>query len=240
VEVRLNEEVEMFSCTFSRDGRQLVKHCKDNTLRICSVSNAQLIKVIQLNGGDGRFSFVGITADGCQVVSVKNQFNSPGLPGLKSVRLCDVHGDVANFEDICLSFDPRRRGSVSKIAISPLDNSIAIMTPQGVVKLAHRRAQHVTWTVQVAADGKCFDTTVNLTFSTSGQLLATARFNRGLEIWDAIKGKCLRAILSDRLCKLEISPDGKHLAAMSGDSRLWMLVPKRFLLKSENGVVEMT
>jgi WD40 repeat protein len=139
-EVRLDGVVDAFSCTFSRDGRQLVSCCKDNTLRIHSVSNAQLIKVIHLNGGDGRFSFVGITANGCQVVSVKNRFNSPGLPGLKSVRLRDIHGDVANFEDIHLSFNPRRGGLVSKIAFSPHDNSIAIMSPEGVIKLAHRPA----------------------------------------------------------------------------------------------------
>jgi WD40 repeat protein len=219
VEVRLNEEVEIFSCTFSRDGRQLILYCKDNTLRIYSVSNAQLIKVIQLNGGDGIFSFVGITADGCQVVSVtKHRLRSPGI---QSVRLWDIHGDVTKFEDVYVSVDPGRGESVSKIAISPLDNSIAIMTPHGVIKLVHRRARDISWTVEVVADGKCFDKTGKMSFSTSGQLLATVRVDGVVEIWDASKGKCLRMIVCDALSMLKFSPGGSILAAATSlDDRI--------------------
>jgi WD40 repeat protein len=111
---------------------------------------------------------------------------------------------------------------VSKIAISPLDDSIAIiMTRTGVIKLAHRRARDMTWTVEVVADGKCFDPTGEMSFFTSGQLLATVRIDGGVEIWDPIKGECLRTIVGDQLSMLEFSPGGSLLAATtSSDGRL--------------------
>jgi WD40 repeat protein len=60
-----------------------------------------------------------------------------------------------------------------------------------------------------------------MSFSTSGQLLATVRADGGVEIWDAIKGKCLRTIVCDALSMLEFSPDGSLLAsATSSDGRL--------------------
>jgi hypothetical protein len=55
VQVELDDEVD--GCTFSRDGRQLVLICGRRSLRICPVSNAQLIKVIHLVG-DRQESFV--------------------------------------------------------------------------------------------------------------------------------------------------------------------------------------
>jgi hypothetical protein len=56
----------------------------------------------------------------------------------------------------------------------------------------------MAWTVEVVADGKGFDMG-DLSFSTSGQLLATARVDGGVEIWNPIKGKCLRTIVCDQL-----------------------------------------
>jgi WD40 repeat protein len=109
---------------------------------------------------------------------------------------------------------------VDKIAISPLDDSIAIMTRNGVVKIA-RRARDMTWTIEVVADVKCFDMTNGMSFSTNGQLLATVRADKGIEIWDLIKRKCLRRIVCDQLLKLEFSPNGSLLAASSSsDGRL--------------------
>jgi WD40 repeat protein len=54
-------------------------------------------------------------------------------------------------------------------------------------------------------DGKYFDTTGKMFFSTSGQLLATVRVDGGIEIWDPMKGKYLRTIVCDRLSMLEFS-----------------------------------
>jgi WD40 repeat protein len=75
------------------------------------------------------------------------------------------------------------------------------------------------WTVEVVADEKCFDMG-NLSFSASGQLLATVSLDGGVEIWDAIKGECFRTIVCGRLSNLEFSPDGSLLAATSSDGRL--------------------
>jgi WD40 repeat protein len=110
---------------------------------------------------------------------------------------------------------------VSAIATSPLDNSIAIMLSGGVIKLAHRCARDISWTVEVMADGKCFDTAGKMWFTTSGQLLATVRVDGGIQIWDPIKGKYLRTIVCDQLSILVISPDGSLLAATTfSDDRL--------------------
>jgi WD40 repeat protein len=79
----------------------------------------------------------------------------------------------------------------------------------------------MAWTVEVVADGKGFDMG-DLSFSTSGQLLATARVDGGVEIWNPIKGKCLRTIVCDQLSKLEFSPDGRLLAATFSDGCLCM------------------
>jgi WD40 repeat protein len=119
-------------------------------------------------------------------------------------RVClrDIHGDGSPVEDDCVC----QKGELaSKNAISPLDDSIAIMTRPGVIKLAHRPARDMAWTVEVVADGKCFDTTGKMSFSASGQLLATARVDGGIEIWDPMKGKHLRTIVCDCLSMLEFS-----------------------------------
>jgi WD40 repeat protein len=217
VEVRLDLDVEVLvdGCAFSRDGRQLFLQCEDSTLRIYSVPEAQLIKVIPfVCDPQGRFNFFEITAERCQVLCVDYGLNRTN----HRVRLWDVHGDGSSFEEVYVCQEGEY---VSKSAISPLDDSIAIMTKTGVIKLAHRRARHITWTVEVVADGKCFDTTNEMFFSTSGQLLATLSLDGGVEIWDAIKGKCLRTIVCDKLSKLEFSPDGSLLAATTySDSRL--------------------
>jgi WD40 repeat protein len=91
----------------------------------------------------------------------------------------------------------------------------------GVINLA-RRARDMTWTIEVVADGKCFETSVGMYFSTNGQLLATVRVDGGIEIWDAIKGKYLRTIFGYQFWKLAFSPDGSLLAATSSDDRLWL------------------
>jgi WD40 repeat protein len=213
VEVRLDYEVNVFSLTFSRDGRYLILYCKGSTLRIYSVSEAQLIKVIHLvRDRQESFQFVGITANGRKVVCVEtNKTNH-------LVCLWDIHGGGSPVEDVCVC---QKGESVSYIAISPLDDSIAIMLVGGVSKVAHRCARDMAWTVEVMADGLCFETTVGMSFSTNGQLLATVRAEGGIEIWDAIKGKCLRTIVCDQFWKLEFSPDGSILAATtSSDDRL--------------------
>jgi WD40 repeat protein len=213
VELQLYDNGYALGCTFSRDGRQLILYSRESTLRIYSVSDAQLIKVIHLVGDRQEwFSFVGLAADARQVVCVEDGIFQTN----RRVRLWDIHGDGSTFEDIYVC---QEGDSVSKVAISPLDNLIAVMTRNGVIKLA-RRVRDMAWTVEVVADGKCFDIG-NLSFSTSGQLLATVRADGGVEIWDATKGKCLRTIVCDRLWKLAFSPDGNLLAAAtSSDGRL--------------------
>jgi WD40 repeat protein len=216
VEVRLDDEVDVFDCTFSRDGRHLILYCEGSTLRIYSVSDAQLIKVVHLVGDRvGVFSCVGIMADGRQVVCIEYGMNRMN----RRVCLWYVHGDGSPAEDVCVC---QKGESVSKINISPFDNSIAIMTRTGVIKLAHRCARDMAWTVEVLNDGKGFDTEGKMSFSTSGQLLATVRIDGGVQIWDAIKGKCLRTIVCDDLSMLEFSPDGSLLAATSSDDRLYL------------------
>jgi WD40 repeat protein len=226
VEVRLDEGVHISSCAFSRDGRQLIVCCTNRTLQIYSVPDAQLIKVIHLAGDrQRRFNFVGITADGCQVLWIEQRLNLAWM--IDRVRLWDVRGDGSAFEDV---FVCQEGDFVSTIAISPCDNAFAIIVAGaalkladrksgGVIKLAHRRARDMAWTVEVVADGKRFDMG-DLSFSTSGQLLATVRVDGGVEIWDPIKAKCLRMIVCEQLSKLKFSPDGRLLAAISSDGCL--------------------
>jgi hypothetical protein len=210
--------VDLFGCTFSRDGRQLILYC-GSTLRIYSAADAQLIKVIQLVGDrQASFSFFGITVDGRQVVCIEHGMNQTNRP--RRVCLCDFHGDGSALEEVSVF---QEREYWDKIAVSPLDDSIVIMLSGGVIKLAHRRARDMTWTVEVVADGKCFDTMGEMSFSTSGQLLATVRVDGGLEIWDPIKGKCLRTIVCDQLFRLEFSPDGSLLAATTSSDGLIFL-----------------
>jgi hypothetical protein len=65
----------------------------------------------------------------------------------------------------------------------------------------------MSWTVEFVAGKKC------------DRLLATVRVNgEGVEIWDALKGKCLRTIVCNQLSMLEISPNGLFLAATSLDN----------------------
>jgi WD40 repeat protein len=209
--------VDVVDCKFSRDGQQLIVKCGASTLQIYSVSDAQLIKVIHLvsDRQDARFGFVGITADGRQVVGIEYGMN---YKWCRRVCLWDVHGDGSTVEEVYVF---QQEECVARIAISPLDDSIAIMTRTGIVKLANRRVQHTTWTVEVVADGKCFDTTNDMSFSTSGQLLAPVPLEGGVEIWDPIKGKRLRTIVCDQLSTLAYSPDGSLLAATTSlDTRL--------------------
>jgi WD40 repeat protein len=216
VEGRVAEVGGVVNCSFSRDGRQLFLICRDSTLRIYSVADAQLIKVIPpIGDGERVFEIVRITADGrFQVVCVEYGHSQTN----HRVRLCDIHGDGSTFEDVYVCQESE---SVSAIATSPLDNSIAIMLSGGVIKLAHRCARDISWTVEVMADGKCFDTEGNMWFTTSGQLLATVRVDGGIQIWDPIKGKYLRTIVCDQLSILVISPDGNLLAATTfSDDRL--------------------
>jgi WD40 repeat protein len=179
-----------------------------------------LIKVIHLNlNGFGLMTdpCVGITADGHQVVVVSCEHGINPNQTHQPVRLWEVHGDGSTFEEVYVCQEDE---DVFKIAISPLDDSIAIMTRTGGIKLAHRRARDTPWTVEVVADGKCFESTNDMSYSTSGQLLATVSLDGAVEVWDAIKGKCLRTIVCDRLSMLVFSPDGSLLAATSSDGRL--------------------
>jgi hypothetical protein len=162
-EVRFDEVVDLHGCAFSRDGRQLVLDCGDSTFRIHSSTDLQLIKMIHLVGDrQDWFNHVGITADGCQVACVEHGSSQTN----RHVRRWDVHGDGSALEEVCVCVgandategsDDRRH--VSKIAVSPLDDSIVIMTRADVVKLARRRARDMASTVEVVADAKCFDTT---------------------------------------------------------------------------------
>ena len=121
--------------------------------------------------------------DGRQVVCL-------GFGPSPAIRLWDINGDGSAFEHVYQAVEDE----VSKIAISPIENSIAIMTTKGVIKLA-RRVRDITWTIEVVADEKRFNKR-NLSFTASGQLLATVRVDVGVEIWDPIQGKCL---VSERL-----------------------------------------
>jgi WD40 repeat protein len=121
VEVQLDdEEVDVVGCTFSRDGRQLILYCGDSTLRIFSVSDAKLIIVLHLRIDEEELlGFVGTTADGRLVACVGHGF-SP------AIRLYGINGrDGSDFEDVC------QGDAVFKIASSPAENSIAIMTRSG-------------------------------------------------------------------------------------------------------------
>jgi hypothetical protein len=134
--------------------RQLVLDCHNSTLQICSVSNAQLIKVIHPNNGGGMFACVGIAANGHQVTCVEHGVDPNQMS--HRVDLWDIHGDGSAFEEVRVC---QVRERVSEVADSPLDDSIAIMTRPGVIKLAHHRARDLrvfSLTVEVVADGKCF------------------------------------------------------------------------------------
>jgi hypothetical protein len=100
-----------------------------------------------------------ITAERCQFVpltGVQRRFNS--LRMILCVCLCD--GDGSTFEDVyvCQQAEVVSKITISaemvaKITISSHDDSIAIMLLGGVIKLAHRRARDMAWTVEVVADG---------------------------------------------------------------------------------------
>jgi WD40 repeat protein len=187
VVVTLDEVEDVFGCTFSQDGRQLILHCKDNALRICSVSDSsQLMKVVHLVGDSQErcFDFAGVTTDGCRVACVEVE-----LSQTKHFRLWDVHGDGSVFEDVCACQEGE---CLFKIAVSPLDDSIAIVTDTGVIKLAHRRARDMTWVVETVADGKCFHTTGKMSFSTSGQWRGS---NLGRNQVGVSPNNCLRSTL---------------------------------------------
>jgi WD40 repeat protein len=95
------------------------------------------------------------------------------------------------------------------------------LTIERRIKLARCGVRDVTWTLEDVADGKRFDAD-NLSFSASGQLLATVRVDEGVEIWDAIKGARLRTIVCDyeEQSMLEFSPDGNLFAVTSSGNRL--------------------
>jgi WD40 repeat protein len=187
---------------------QLVLDCNHSTLSICSVSDAQLVKVICLNASDGMFACVGVMADGHRATCIEHGLNQNQAN--HHVHLWDVHRDGSAFEEVCICQEGE---NVSKIAFSPLDDSIAIMRRTGIVKLAHRLARDTSWTVKVVAGGKCFHMTGKMSFSTSSQLLATAHADRGVEIWDPVKGECVRTIVCNQLSMLHFLPDGSLLAA---------------------------
>jgi WD40 repeat protein len=211
-ELQLDEEEDINGCTFSPDGRQLIIYNTPNTMRIFSVSDASLIKVTRLIYDMEMIDFIGMTTDGRKVACID------GDGGCKAVHLWDINGDSSAFEEILLPGDD---DAISKIAFSPLDNSIAILTTERRIKLVRCGVRDVTWTLEDVADGKRFDAD-NLSFSASGQLLATVRVDEGVEIWDAIKGARLRTIVCDyeEQSMLEFSPDGNLLAVTSSGNRL--------------------
>jgi WD40 repeat protein len=211
-ELQLGRREDLFGCTFSPDGRQLIIYSNRGPLRIFSISDGSLIKVIHLVNQLRTFDFVGMTTDGRKVACID------GDGGCKAVHLWDINGDGSAFEKILL---PGDNDAISKIAFSPLDNSIAILTYKRRIKLARCGVRDIAWTLEDVADGKRFDAG-NLSFSASGQLLATVRVDEGVEIWDAIKGARLRTIACDYdgQSKLEFSPDGSLLAVTSSGSRL--------------------
>jgi WD40 repeat protein len=216
VEVRLDDAVN--DCSFSRDGRQLIFRGSGSTMPVYSVSDTpQFIKVIHQSGPGGGFDAAEITADGRQVACIERGWNW-------CVRLWDVHLDGSTSTDIYVC---QVGESVDEISISPLDDSIAMMTPWGVIRLAHRHAPDMAWTTEVLADGRFFNK-YEMFFTTSGQLLATVCVDGGIEIWDPIKGKCLRKIVYGVLSEfsrteLAYSPEGSLVAVTaSSDGRVFL------------------
>jgi WD40 repeat protein len=195
-------------------------------LNLVAESDARLVKAIFLFD-DEEFGFVGSMGDGRFIYAgVEDEFINSFSSTIHLLRMKRVTGSAlpevrhglvgGHFEEVC------QGETVSNIAFfRPLENSFAIMTPGGVIKLV-RRAQDRTWTVEIVADGKCFDTR-NLSFTTKGKLLATVRVDEGVEIWDPIKAECLRTVVCDQPSMLEFSPDGRLLVATSSDSSRLLL-----------------
>ena len=116
-------------------------------------------------------------------------------------------------------------GKVNAIAFSPDENFLVVAT--GVTGL---RGEAVLWNLKTGQRVRTFgeghrDTLYGAVFSPKGDVLATAGYDRLIQLWNVNAGKRLRTLEGHNgaVHGIAFSPDGSVLASAGGDSavKLW-------------------
>ncbi|MGY8650283.1 MAG: c-type cytochrome domain-containing protein [Verrucomicrobiia bacterium] len=129
-------------------------------------------------------------------------------------------------------------GKVNAIAFSPDENFLVVAT--GVTGL---RGEAVLWNLKTGQRVRTFgeghrDTLYGAVFSPKGDVLATAGYDRLIQLWNVNAGKRLRTLEGHNgaVHGIAFSPDGSVLASAGGDSavKLWNTKPANASTHSGN------
>jgi WD40 repeat protein len=205
----------------SPDGKTVVSGYYDGTIRLWDISSGKELRTI--TGHKGWIIKVAFTPDGKIIVSGSGDATVGS--GDATVKLWDT----STGKEIRTISYPDMTG---QMALSPDGRSLAVIVDKGYsVKLLDLSAG----TELPTLTGWTSSAVNNLTFSPNGKTLATCRLQNKylvqpgelqgtnlLDIWNVSTGKELGRANIMQPHSIAFSPDGKMLAAASGDSSVYV------------------
>jgi WD40 repeat protein/serine/threonine protein kinase len=196
----------IYDVAFTRDGRRLASAGMDASIRLWDVATGQ--EALTLRGHEAAVRSVAFSRDGNRLVSASHDhtvrvWNATPLDPEERQEFVTLHGHGGGVRSVAFSPDGRRLVSVAD------DGTVRLWDVKiGIGGVAHSP-------IQTLAGGTGL--VINVVFSKDGRLLASGGGGQGgwLKVWDATTGKVLYTNPTIG-CPVAFSPDGQHLAAVSG------------------------
>jgi WD40 repeat protein len=212
----LSHPSEVFSVSYSPDGKTLASGSVDNTVKLWDVVTGKELKT--LNGHQNWVWSVSFSPDGKTLASGSAD---------NTVKLWDV-GTEKELKTL-----KGHQGTVRSVSFSPDGKTLASASDDSMVKL---------WDVVTGKELKTLKghqgEVRSVSYSPDGKTLASASADKTVKLWDVGTGKELKTLKGhqDKVYGVSYSPDGKILASASVDKtvKLWDVVTGKEL-KTLNG-----
>jgi WD40 repeat protein len=233
---------QVHSLAFASHGQTIVSASKDCTLRVWDALTGTELRVI--NGDNEEFHHVAFSPDGAtialgsstgtlQLWSATNSTQQHTLeghtggvcsfafsPDSRSIVLCDTSGWVWVWDATTGMEKPWLGGGVTAIACSPDGKSIAM----GYVWNSTVRIRDFDTSVAAHPIPEGHQAHIShLTFSSDGQLVASASWDHTMQIWDAVTGTEGHVMKVGEIWCIAFSPNNETVACghKNGSVQVW-------------------
>ena len=196
-------DYEVYSVSFSPDGRTLASGSYDNTIKLWNVETGE--EILTLPSHDEEVISVSFSPDGQTLAS--------GSAG-DTIKLWNVETG----EEILTL--PGHDGWIHSVSFSPDGQTLASGSFDHTIKL---------WDVETGAEIRTLpghdDSVISVSFSPDGQTLASGSLDNTIKLWDVETGAEILTLPGHDhwVNSVSFSPDGKILASSSSDKtiKLW-------------------